>query len=107
MSDFLDAIVEDVKNTIASGYYEVEKTVHDKLSLKETIINCRKNPIISEIKLSSPSKHIIENDIDVLDVATLMKRGGALGLSIITEPKNLGGLFLTLEKLERIFQSLF
>jgi indole-3-glycerol phosphate synthase len=91
MSDFLDDIVEDVRNTIASGYYEVEKIVHDKLSLKETIINCRKNPIISEIKLSSPSKHIIENDIDVLDVATSMERGGALGLSIITEPKKFRG----------------
>ena len=68
MSDFLDAIVEDVKNTVASDYYEVEKIEHDKLSLKETIINCLKNPIIAEIKFSSPSKRIVENNIDVLNI---------------------------------------
>ncbi|WP_455276951.1 indole-3-glycerol-phosphate synthase [[Eubacterium] cellulosolvens] len=103
MSDFLDAIVEDVKNTIDSGYYEVEKIVHDKLSLKESIINCRKNSIISEIKLASPSKRIVENDIDILDLATLIERGGALGLSIITEPKKFRGSLPNFIKIRKNF----
>jgi indole-3-glycerol phosphate synthase len=103
MSDFLDAIVENVKNTIDSGYYEVEKIAHNKLSLKETIINCRKNPIISEVKLSSPSKRIVENNVDVLDVATSMERGGALGLSIITEPKKFSGYLTNFNKIRKNF----
>lgn len=98
MSDFLDTLIADVERTIESGYYQVEAVKHRQFSLKENIIECNKNPIIAEIKFSSPSKNIIERDIDVVDVASAMKKGGAIGVSIVTEPKYFKGSLLNFRK---------
>lgn len=50
-----------------------------------------KNPIIAEIKPASPSKGILVQDINVEALASMMKQGGAVGLSILTEPKHFRG----------------
>jgi len=95
VSDFLDTLAEDAKRTVESGYYQAEATKQTNkyrgYGLKENIVKCRKNPIIAEIKLSSPSRNIVRRDVDVVDIASAMKRGGAVGISVVTEPKHFEG----------------
>ena len=92
MHDFLEILARDAKETINNGYYNVEKThTYSSPGLKESILKCRKNPIIAEIKTASPSKGTIVQDIDVEAVASMMQRGGAAALSVLTEPRHFKG----------------
>lgn len=92
MSDFFDTLAMDAKETINSGYYQVfmPKTgVY--YSLKRAILECKKNPVITEIKGASPTLGIIRKSIDAGEVALAMAIGGATGLSVLTEPKHFNG----------------
>ncbi len=91
MSDFLDTLAQDAKRTVESGYYQTEAVEHKICSLKENIVKCERNPIIAEIKLSSPSKTIVRGGVNVVDVASSMRKGGCIGISILTEPKHFKG----------------
>jgi len=91
MDDFLDTLAQEASRTIEAGYYQVEATQHRVFSLKESIVRCNRNPIIAEIKLASPSGNIVGRCVDIACIASAMKRGGAIGISIITEPKYFGG----------------
>ncbi|HIE19282.1 TPA: indole-3-glycerol-phosphate synthase [Candidatus Bathyarchaeota archaeon] len=78
--------------TIQTGYYEIRGNPSpSKFSLKEAILNCEYAPIISEIKFASPSQSSIRPDIKPKKVAKEMELGGAVGISILTEPKHFGG----------------
>jgi indole-3-glycerol phosphate synthase len=56
MTDFLDTLAMDATKTIDSGYYKTDsKKKKPKASLRQSILNCKNNPIISEIKAASPS----------------------------------------------------
>ncbi len=95
MTDFLDTLALDAKATVASGYYNPPK--------KATIVQARfkaalaeakakgKNAVISEIKAASPSAGTIRRDVDTGAVAQAMARGGAAGISVLTEPKHFDG----------------
>jgi len=94
MGDFLDVLARDSKATCESGYYRdesIQGARHEKFSLRGGIIKCKKNALISEIKRSSPSKGIIRKDLDVASVASAMERGGAAGISVLTEPMHFKG----------------
>lgn len=62
-----------------------------KLSLIEAIENAQRVPLIAEIKRASPSAGDIRPSADVLEVARAMLRGGAVSLSVLTEPKYFKG----------------
>jgi len=92
MADFLDVLGHDAKETVNTGYYKaVTETTFPSLSLKEAVLKCRKAPIIAEIKFASPSLGVIRSNADVREVASAMERGGAVGMSFLTEPKHFGG----------------
>jgi indole-3-glycerol phosphate synthase len=92
LHDFLEILARDAKETVSSGYYNVEKThAYSSPGLRESILKCRTNPIIAEIKTASPSKGKIVQDIDVETVASMMQRGGAAALSVLTEPRHFKG----------------
>ena len=93
MADFLDALGRDAWETVNMGYYETikEVTLSSSLSLKEAVLKCRSAPVITEIKVASPSLGVIKKNVDVRKVALAMKKGGAVGLSFLTEPKHFGG----------------
>ncbi|MEM2364310.1 MAG: indole-3-glycerol-phosphate synthase [Candidatus Bathyarchaeia archaeon] len=93
MVDFLDVLARDAQRNVRSGYYEyfIERPTCRCCSLKESISKCEHAPIIAEIKPSSPS-HGNLREIDSLgSVVGAMERGGAIGISILTEPKHFGG----------------
>jgi len=92
MTDFLDRLAQHAKRTVDEGYYETKISAEaPSITLKETITKCRCAPIIVEIKTSSPSTGVIKENVDVEKVALAMEKGGAIGLSILTEPKQFMG----------------
>ncbi len=95
MADFLDSLARDAQVTCKSGYYEAmpEKTEakHTGASLRESVERRTGNAIIAEIKRASPSKGTIRNGVDIRGVASAMERGGAAGISVLTEPRHFSG----------------
>ncbi|WP_423792768.1 indole-3-glycerol phosphate synthase TrpC [Methanocaldococcus indicus] len=64
-----------------------------KLRLSKFIKYCKYNPIIAEIKPASPSKGNIRNINDVGEIAREIERGGAIGLSVLTEKDYFNGSY--------------
>jgi indole-3-glycerol phosphate synthase len=62
-----------------------------KHSLIEVIQRAKYSPLIAEIKRASPSAGNLRLDVDVGELAQAMLRGGAVGLSVLTEPKYFKG----------------
>jgi indole-3-glycerol phosphate synthase len=62
-----------------------------KLSLVEAIQQAKHTPLIAELKRASPSAGELRPDADVIELARAMLRGGAVGLSVLTEPKHFKG----------------
>ena len=105
MPDFLDILARDAKETIESGYYEgTPQTVESHISLKDAILKCTRAPVITEIKAASPSKGTIRTSFEAGKIAQAMERGGAVGISVLTEPKNFKGSLKSLVETRRAVQ---
>jgi len=92
MADFLDILGRDANETVRMGYYKAAKeATRSALSLKEAVLKCRGSPVIAEIKVASPSSGAIRENVDVKKVALAMEKGGAIGISVLTEPKHFRG----------------
>lgn len=99
MPDFLDVLARDAKATIETGYYEhPSKAVAFPVSFRNTISQSQRVPIIAEIKSASPSRGIINRDFSPGKVALAMAKGGAAGISVLTEPKHFNGSLSNLTK---------
>ena len=97
MSDFLDTLAMDATKTIDSGYYQTKVSIEQpKISLKKAILECKANPVITEIKASSPSLGTIRTQVNPKEIAQAMEKGGAVGISVLTEPKHFHGSLSTL-----------
>ncbi len=95
MADFLDFLARDSKATCESGYYRADLSGrgkrHEKLSLKESVLKCTNDAIIAEIKRSSPSVGVMMKVADAKSFSSAAERGGAAGISVLTEPRHFGG----------------
>ncbi|MCW4046126.1 MAG: indole-3-glycerol-phosphate synthase [Candidatus Bathyarchaeota archaeon] len=92
MNDFLDVLARDAKETIKSGYYDfVAETAGSSVGLKKAILKSKTVPVITEIKAASPSLGTIRGDVNVAEIAKDMAKGGAVGISVLTEPKHFHG----------------
>lgn len=92
MSDYLDTLAYDTKKTIAEDYYKISnQPLTQSISLRKAIIDSQKNPVITEIKAASPSKGIIKASFEPVNIARAMINGGAVGISVLTEPKHFKG----------------
>jgi indole-3-glycerol phosphate synthase len=92
MGDFLDVLAKDALQTLDEGYYNIEKTSSlSKISLKGAIENEKRNAVIAEIKTASPSMGTIRTGLDPIKIAKAMEHSGAVGISVLTEPRNFGG----------------
>ncbi|NVM03522.1 MAG: indole-3-glycerol-phosphate synthase [Candidatus Helarchaeota archaeon] len=97
----MDKILKNRKNTLSSflkNYRIPEQIDNKKISLIQRIKNCKTNPIISEIKFSSPSKGSISTLRNVEDLARKMELGGVVGISVLTEPNFFNGSFEILKR---------
>ena len=92
MPDYLDVLAKDAKKTVNEGYYEVSTQIlSPAVSLKKAIIDRKQNAVITEVKAASPSRGTIKANFDPAKVANSMEKGGATGISVLTEPKHFNG----------------
>ncbi len=92
MADFLDTLAQSARATIDSSYYEAgNAAVTSTISLKKAILEAKNAAVITEIKAASPSAGIIRKNVDASLIAKSMENGGAVGLSVLTEPKHFHG----------------
>jgi len=91
MPDFLEAVAKSVRETLESGYYDVDPIEHGRISLKKAIISCAKTPVIAEFKPASPSKGFLRKKEEAIQASLSMERAGAIGISVLTEPKHFKG----------------
>ncbi len=94
--NILEQIVEDVRARTEEQARRnpVSKMKIDRSprrSLRAAIENAPGVPLIAEIKRASPSTGDIKLDVDVLKAARAMVRGGAIAISVLTEPKYFKG----------------
>jgi indole-3-glycerol phosphate synthase len=91
MPDFLDVLAKDAQAIVAEGYYQSLPCVEQvQVSMREAILNA-KTAVITEVKGASPSKGTIRQNFQSAAVAQAMMRGGAVGISVLTEPKHFNG----------------
>src|SRR3954451_11565605 len=102
MSGFLDNIIKkrrlDVSRTKADcDIAELRSAAHSARSqraafaLASALEKSIGPNIIAEIKRSSPSRGVINDKINVVDVALDYESGGAAAISVLTEPEYFGG----------------
>ena len=102
MADFLDTLAQSAKATIDSGYYKaLTEAATPRVSLKKAILKAKTAPVITEIKAASPSAGIIRENIEPSSIAESMEKGGAVGISVLTEPKHFKGSLRSLVEARR------
>lgn len=92
----LESLAQDALQTVESGFYHIPETsqpppVRTKRSLRGMILESRGKAVICEVKYSSPSSGNIRDNGLPGEIAKEMEAGGAVGLSVLTEPKNFRG----------------
>jgi indole-3-glycerol phosphate synthase len=100
MPDLLEKLVTDAKRRVDAGYYDVRESIeHEPKSLKNAITTAEGNAIIAEIKPISPSRGPLRPTIDPVEAAVKLTKGGAVALSVLTEPDNFGGSINNLSRI--------
>jgi indole-3-glycerol phosphate synthase len=97
--NILETIVEFKKSEVENRKSKVRITDLEKrelflqpaLSLKDFLLDKSKTGIIAEFKRKSPSKGIINNKADVIEVTKGYTDNGASCLSVLTDEKFFGG----------------
>jgi len=99
MPDYLDTLAWDAKETVNEGYYEDSTQLSTPyVSLRKAITESTQNAIITEVKAASPSRGTIKTNFDPAEIARAMEKGGATGISVLTEPKHFRGSLSYLAK---------
>ncbi len=97
--NILDKIIEHKKIEVAAAKEKVALEelqqsnfyTRQTFSLKQFLLDETKTGIIAEFKRKSPSKGIINNTADVVDVTTAYTANGASCLSVLTDEHFFGG----------------
>jgi indole-3-glycerol phosphate synthase len=87
----LKILTDNSYRSVNEGAYDVEHGYqsHEPISIKKSILKCQHAPLITEIKLSSPSRGRLSasfNEKYIADVARDMVDSGAAALSVLTQP---------------------
>ncbi len=100
MHDFLDKLIDDATRRVDAGYYETgENLNHEPIGLKRVIKSAQNNAIVAEIKPVSPTRGPLRPGLDPVEAAVKLARGGAVAISVLTEPDNFGGRLETLRRI--------
>jgi len=91
MASFVEKLAENTWRNIEAGYYSrwlsITPPNHPIPSLRRAIEAVRGRAIVAEIKYASPSAGKLRNSIDKpIALANAMLRGGAVAISVLTEP---------------------
>jgi indole-3-glycerol phosphate synthase len=89
---FLRKLAEAARARVDSGYYEIgEGSGTKKVSLLGSLTAKDRIPIIAEVKLRSPAEGRFLGSSDIRRLAEAYERGGAAGISVLTEPEHFDG----------------
>lgn len=92
MSNILKKLVDNSRTAIDDGIYEIsEQLPNSGIDLAESIRNNTHASLITEVKFASPSLGEIRKVSDPVSIAKAMVRGGAVGLSVLTQPHMFSG----------------
>jgi indole-3-glycerol phosphate synthase len=84
--------VENSHKAISDGTYEISESLPcSDIDLLAAIINNKHASLITEVKFASPSLGQIRPVSDPVEIAKAMVRGGALALSVLTQPYMFSG----------------
>src|SRR5574340_1842792 len=87
MKDMLEKLASNSQKAINDGIYEISyKNPKTEKNLIEQIRSNRHASLITEVKFSSPSLGNIREISDPVLIAKQMVDGGAVGLSVLTQP---------------------
>jgi indole-3-glycerol phosphate synthase len=97
--DILEKIVADKKKEVEEKrvmlpYHVLEKYPHyeyETVSLHEILARGSSTGIITEFKRRSPSKGVINDTVEIVDVVKKYEQFGAAGISVLTDEKYFGG----------------
>jgi indole-3-glycerol phosphate synthase len=92
MTQILKKLVENSKKAISEGTYEISESLQKSpFDLIESIRTNNHASLIAEVKFASPSLGKIREQSDPIAIANAMVRGGALALSVLTQPHMFDG----------------
>ncbi len=97
--DILEKIIADKKKEVEQKrvmlpFHVLEQFPHYELatvSLHEALVNGGTTGIITEFKRRSPSKGVINDKVEIVDVVNDYERHGAVGISVLTDEIYFGG----------------
>jgi indole-3-glycerol phosphate synthase len=105
MKNILQKLTQNSQLAIEDGVYNIaQKMPKSKMNI---IYNIRKNEhasLITEIKFSSPSLGNIRKISDPVKIAKMMVAGGAIGLSVLTQPYLFNGSPEYFQKIRKAIQ---
>jgi indole-3-glycerol phosphate synthase len=93
----LKVLADNSYRSISEGRYDVEKEYqlsHEPLSIRKSILRCSHAPLITEVKLSSPTEGNLSASLDETNIASAaqeMVDNGAVALSVLTQPHLFSG----------------
>ena len=92
MKNMLQKLALNSQKAIDEGVYKIsEKLPRSKSNIVDDIRKNKHASLITEVKFSSPSLGNIRQISDPVKIAKLMVQGGAIGLSILTQPHLFNG----------------
>lgn len=103
----LEILTDNSYKSINEGAYDVEPDyhlTHEPISIKKSILKCQHVPLITEIKLSSPSRGRLSTSINektMITAAQGMVEGGAVALSVLTQPYLFSGSIKHLARIRK------
>jgi len=89
--NFVYALAQSARKTISEGYYEVDEVSVPHRSLADAIRASPGIAVITEVKFRSPAEGSLRGRDDAAEIAKQYQRGGAAGISVLTEPKHFEG----------------
>jgi indole-3-glycerol phosphate synthase len=97
--NILETIIESKKLEVRNKKLEIDVSDFDKsifftretLSLKNFLVDEKRTGIIAEFKRKSPSRGIINDDANVIEITKAFAENGASALSVLTDEYFFGG----------------
>lgn len=92
MKNMLQKLTQNSQIAIEDGVYDIkQKMPKSKMSIIDNIRKNKHVSLITEVKFSSPSLGNIRRISDPAKIAKMMVEGGAIGLSVLTQPHLFNG----------------
>lgn len=107
-SGLLRTLAKNSFKAIDNGFYdmdfEIDYSNHNVINFRKKINECHHAPLITEIKLSSPSKGNLikkKENVDINHIAKTMEYCGSIGISILAQPYLFDGSIENIVKVRR------